>query len=168
MIYILLHSVFATVHLFLMFSKKPIASWSLEGCLPAWNSVVSQILYFLRKPFLIHSRLARGILTLYLFLLFSSRRAYDQYSFSVLPLLGSILAGDRSSYQYLVESIRRFPAQDDFAQMIRDAGFTTGGDFEGKGGAWEDMWGGIACVHKGVKLWSEENGTLARFFYYYI
>ncbi len=59
-----------------------------------------------------------------------ARRIYDSYSFSILPLLGSILAGDRASYQYLVESIRRFPSQPDFANMIRDAGFETGGDFE--------------------------------------
>ncbi|KAG6841966.1 hypothetical protein C0991_004457 [Blastosporella zonata] len=75
---------------------------------------------------------------------------YDQYSFTMIPLLGTILAGDRHSYQYLVESIRKFPPQPEFAQMIRDAGFATGGDVDG--GAWEDMWGGIACVHKGVKL----------------
>ncbi|KAL5512802.1 hypothetical protein ACEPAG_3068 [Sanghuangporus baumii] len=77
---------------------------------------------------------------------------YDQYSFSILPLLGTILASDRASYQYLVESIRRFPPQDEFAQMIRDAGFATGGDHEGKGGAWTDLWGGIASVHRGVKV----------------
>ncbi|KAI0923248.1 hypothetical protein AcV5_007434 [Taiwanofungus camphoratus] len=77
---------------------------------------------------------------------------YDQYSFSVIPLLGTILAGDRESYQYLVESIRRFPTQPDFARMIADAGFTTGGNFEGKGGAWRNLWGGIASVHTGVKL----------------
>lgn len=77
-------------------------------------------------------------------------RLYDQYSFSVIPLLGTILAGDRDSYQYLVESIRKFPSQPDFAGMIRDAGFTTGGDHDG--GAWTDLWGGIACVHKGVKV----------------
>ncbi|EJC98871.1 UbiE/COQ5 methyltransferase [Fomitiporia mediterranea MF3/22] len=77
---------------------------------------------------------------------------YDQYSFSILPLLGSILASDRASYQYLVESIRRFPPQEEFGQMIRDAGFATGDDFEGKGGAWTDLWGGIASIHKGVKL----------------
>ncbi|KAL5482811.1 COQ5 [Sanghuangporus weigelae] len=77
---------------------------------------------------------------------------YDQYSFSILPLLGTILASDRASYQYLVESIRRFPPQDEFAQMIRDAGFATGGDREGKGGAWTDLWGGIARVHRGVKV----------------
>lgn len=77
---------------------------------------------------------------------------YDQYSFSVIPLLGTILAGDRESYQYLVESIRRFPSQGDFAQMIAGAGFATGGNFEGDGGAWRDLWGGIACIHTGVKL----------------
>ncbi|KAH9949889.1 UbiE/COQ5 methyltransferase [Amylocystis lapponica] len=77
---------------------------------------------------------------------------YDQYSFSMIPLIGTILAGDRASYQYLVESIRRFPAQPDFAQMIADAGFATGGSFEGKGGAWRDLWGGIAAIHTGVKV----------------
>jgi len=76
--------------------------------------------------------------------------AYDRYSFSIIPLLGTILAGDRDSYQYLVESIRRFPPQAKFAQMVRDAGFTTGDDIEG--GAWTDLWGGIACIHKGVKM----------------
>lgn len=70
----------------------------------------------------------------------------------MIPLLGTILASDRASYQYLVESIRKFPPQEEFARMIREAGFSTGGDFEGKGGAWQDMWGGVACVHKGVKL----------------
>ena len=81
-----------------------------------------------------------------------SRRVYDQYSFSVIPILGTLLAGDRDSYQYLVESIRKFPAQPAFAEMIREAGFATGGDFEGKGGAWRDLWGGIACIHTGVKV----------------
>jgi len=75
---------------------------------------------------------------------------YDQYSFSVIPLLGTILAGDRDSYQYLVESIRKFPPQPEFAQMIRDAGFSTGRDVDG--GAWIDQWGGIACIHTGVKI----------------
>ncbi|KAH8104832.1 ubiquinone menaquinone biosynthesis methyltransferase UbiE [Cristinia sonorae] len=77
---------------------------------------------------------------------------YDQYSFSVIPIMGSILAGDRDSYQYLVESIRKFPGQPDFAQMIRDAGFSTGEMHEGRGGAWRDLWGGIASIHTGVKL----------------
>lgn len=77
---------------------------------------------------------------------------YDQYSFSVIPLLGTILAGDRESYQYLVESIRRFPSQPDFAKMIQEAGFATGGMHEGRGGAWRDLWGGVACIHTGVKV----------------
>ncbi|KAJ7758489.1 ubiquinone menaquinone biosynthesis methyltransferase UbiE [Mycena maculata] len=76
--------------------------------------------------------------------------AYDQYSFTMIPLLGTILAGDRASYQYLVESIRKFPPQPEFASMIRDAGFTTGKDVDG--GAWTDLWGGIACIHKAVKI----------------
>ncbi|KAK2465215.1 hypothetical protein APHAL10511_002569 [Amanita phalloides] len=75
---------------------------------------------------------------------------YDQYSFSVIPLLGTIIAGDRDSYQYLVESIRRFPAQNEFARMIREAGFATGDDVDG--GAWTNLLGGIACIHTGVKV----------------
>ncbi|TFK28029.1 ubiquinone/menaquinone biosynthesis methyltransferase UbiE [Coprinopsis marcescibilis] len=75
---------------------------------------------------------------------------YDQYSFSVIPLMGTVLAGDRDSYQYLVESIRKFPPQPEFAQMIRDAGFSTGKDEDG--GAWTELWGGIASMHKGVKV----------------
>ncbi|KAJ6619501.1 UbiE/COQ5 methyltransferase [Mycena sp. CBHHK59/15] len=75
---------------------------------------------------------------------------YDQYSFAMIPLLGTILAGDRASYQYLVESIRKFPPQPEFAHLIREAGFTTGKDVDG--GAWSDLWGGIACIHTGVKI----------------
>lgn len=81
-----------------------------------------------------------------------SASAYDQYSFSIIPLLGTILAGDRASYQYLVESIRKFPPQPEFAQMIADAGFATGGMFEGKGGSWRDLTFGVAAIHTGVKL----------------
>ncbi|KAG9103516.1 2-hexaprenyl-6-methoxy-1,4-benzoquinone methyltransferase [Ceratobasidium sp. 370] len=76
---------------------------------------------------------------------------YEAYSFSVIPMLGSILASDRASYQYLVESIRRFPPQPEFAQMIVQAGFTTGDMHEGEGGSWRDLWGGIACIHMGTK-----------------
>lgn len=75
-------------------------------------------------------------------------RLYESYSFSIIPLLGSILAADRASYEYLVESIRRFPSQQEFSRMIKDAGFQTGH----KNGAWRDLWGGIACVHTGVKI----------------
>ncbi|KAK0553486.1 2-hexaprenyl-6-methoxy-1,4-benzoquinone methyltransferase [Tilletia horrida] len=48
---------------------------------------------------------------------------YRQYSFTFIPSLGHILAGDRDSYQYLIESIERFPTQPEFARMIRNAGF---------------------------------------------
>jgi demethylmenaquinone methyltransferase / 2-methoxy-6-polyprenyl-1,4-benzoquinol methylase len=51
------------------------------------------------------------------------RSAYDVYSFNAIPALGQIVAGDRDSYRYLVESIRRFPDQEHFAEMMRGAGF---------------------------------------------
>lgn len=66
--------------------------------------------------------------------------------------MGTILAGDRDSYQYLVESIRRFPPQPEFAQMIRDAGFATGRNMKDQDESWIDLWGGIAAIHTGVKL----------------
>lgn len=44
-------------------------------------------------------------------------RVYRQYSFQFIPILGKILAGDSESYQYLVESIERFPSQSEFAQL---------------------------------------------------
>ncbi len=50
------------------------------------------------------------------------RRLYDRYSFAVIPRLGEIVAGDRAAYAYLVESIRRFPPQDELAEMIGAAG----------------------------------------------
>jgi 2-methoxy-6-polyprenyl-1,4-benzoquinol methylase len=42
---------------------------------------------------------------------------YKQYSFQIIPLIGQVLAGDRASYQYLVESIEKFPSQPEFAQL---------------------------------------------------
>ncbi|MEM1138615.1 MAG: class I SAM-dependent methyltransferase [Pseudomonadota bacterium] len=48
--------------------------------------------------------------------------AYEAYSFRVIPLLGEVIAKDRDSYQYLVESIRRFPAPSQFAGLVEDAG----------------------------------------------
>ncbi len=51
------------------------------------------------------------------------RPIYDRYSFDLIPGLGSLIAGDRDSYQYLVESIRRFPTPESFAAMIAEAGF---------------------------------------------
>ena len=69
---------------------------------------------------------------------------YDLYSFQVIPPLGHVIAGDWHSYQYLVESIRQFPDQDTFLQLIRDAGF---GFVK-----YENLTGGIAAVHSGFKL----------------
>lgn len=71
--------------------------------------------------------------------------AYKRWSFSAIPLIGQLVTGDRDSYQYLVESIERFPSQEEFRDMIRDAGFIVGG----KG--YEDLTGGVAAIHKGMK-----------------
>ena len=48
---------------------------------------------------------------------------YDKYSFNVIPFLGGIVANDRNSYKYLVESIRKFPDQEEFSDMIKQTGF---------------------------------------------
>ncbi|KAA8491868.1 2-methoxy-6-polyprenyl-1,4-benzoquinol methylase, mitochondrial [Porphyridium purpureum] len=50
-------------------------------------------------------------------------QAYDLYSFNIIPKIGGIVASDEASYQYLVESIRRFPSQKVFADMMRNTGF---------------------------------------------
>ena len=71
--------------------------------------------------------------------------AYRRWSFSAIPLIGQLVAGDRDSYQYLVESIERFPSQDRFRDMIREAGFVVGGR------GYENLTGGIAAIHKGMK-----------------
>uniref|UniRef100_A0A1I8F492 Ubiquinone biosynthesis methyltransferase COQ5 n=1 Tax=Macrostomum lignano TaxID=282301 RepID=A0A1I8F492_9PLAT len=52
------------------------------------------------------------------------RSCYDEYSFRVIPPMGLLVAGDWDSYEYLVESIRRFPHQTLFANMMREAGFS--------------------------------------------
>lgn len=70
---------------------------------------------------------------------------YKRWSFGAIPLIGEVVAGDRDSYQYLVESIERFPKQAEFKKMIEDAGFVT----SGKG--WEDLTGGVAAIHMGMK-----------------
>ncbi|CRK27192.1 hypothetical protein BN1708_018276, partial [Verticillium longisporum] len=71
--------------------------------------------------------------------------AYKRWSFSAIPLIGQLVAGDRDSYQYLVESIERFPSQEEFRDMIVAAGFEVAGD------GYEDLTGGIAAIHKGMK-----------------
>ena len=72
------------------------------------------------------------------------QKAYDLYSFNIIPQLGQMIAGDRDSYQYLVESIRKFPDQDTFAQMITDAGFDNV--------KYRNMSMGIAALHSGWKI----------------
>lgn len=78
---------------------------------------------------------------------------YKRWSFGAIPLIGQIVAGDRDSYQYLVESIERFPSQEEFRDLIKQAGFLIPGEGEGEnsGQGWENLSGGIACIHKGVK-----------------
>lgn len=69
------------------------------------------------------------------------RAAYDAYSFKVIPEIGARVANDRDSYQYLVESIRRFPDQRTFAGMIAKAGFASAG--------FTNFSGGVAALHTG-------------------
>ena len=66
---------------------------------------------------------------------------YEAYSFRVIPMLGAWVAHDRDSYQYLVESIQRFPDQDRFRDMIGKAGFT--------GAAYSNFSGGVCALHQG-------------------
>lgn len=75
---------------------------------------------------------------------FSPSRVYDKYSFEVIPPLGQVLAGQWQPYQYLVESIRRFPKQEEFRTMIEDGGFrcTT----------YTNLTFGVCSIHSGFKL----------------
>jgi demethylmenaquinone methyltransferase/2-methoxy-6-polyprenyl-1,4-benzoquinol methylase len=70
--------------------------------------------------------------------------AYDAFSFKLIPRIGGWVAGDREAYQYLVESIRRFPDQATFAGLMRDAGFARV--------EWSNLTGGVAALHQGWAL----------------
>jgi len=72
------------------------------------------------------------------------KEIYDVYSFQVLPRLGRMVAGDAESYQYLVESIRRFPDQASLAKRIEAAGFASV--------RVRNLSGGIAAVHSGWRI----------------
>lgn len=72
------------------------------------------------------------------------QKVYDAYSFNVIPKMGKAIAGDAESYQYLVESIRKFPDQDTFAAMIRTAGF--------ENVKYRNLSMGIAALHSGWKI----------------
>lgn len=69
--------------------------------------------------------------------------AYDRYLLEVLPIMGEVVVGDYKSYKYLAESILNFPEQEEFRQMIADAGF--------KYSRYENLMQGISCIHYGYK-----------------
>ncbi len=70
--------------------------------------------------------------------------AYDRYSFNVIPKMGKMIANDADSYQYLVESIRKFPDQETFLGMVKTAGF--------ENAKFRNLTMGIACLHSGWKI----------------
>ncbi|MEE4288732.1 MAG: class I SAM-dependent methyltransferase [Erythrobacter sp.] len=72
------------------------------------------------------------------------RQIYDVYSDALLPRMGQVIAGDRESYQYLVESIRKFPRPPEFEAMIRAAGFVNT--------KYETILGGAVAIHSGWKV----------------
>jgi len=72
------------------------------------------------------------------------QKAYDLYSFNVIPRMGQLIANDRDSYQYLVESIRKFPHQDTFLSMVKKAGF--------ENAKYRNLSLGIAALHSGWKI----------------
>ncbi len=72
------------------------------------------------------------------------QKAYDLYSFNVIPRMGQVIANDRDSYQYLVESIRNFPDQETFLDMVKQAGFGNA--------KYRNLTMGIAALHSGWKL----------------
>ncbi|MBU2959580.1 bifunctional demethylmenaquinone methyltransferase/2-methoxy-6-polyprenyl-1,4-benzoquinol methylase UbiE [Citreicella sp. C3M06] len=72
------------------------------------------------------------------------QKVYDLYSFNIIPKMGKLIANDADSYQYLVESIRKFPDQDTFLSMVRAAGF--------ENAKYRNLSMGIACLHSGWKI----------------
>ncbi|SDX70505.1 demethylmenaquinone methyltransferase /2-octaprenyl-6-methoxy-1,4-benzoquinone methylase [Ruegeria halocynthiae] len=72
------------------------------------------------------------------------QKLYDLYSFNVIPRMGKLIADDYDSYQYLVESIRKFPDQETFLGMVRTAGF--------ENAKYRNLSMGIAALHSGWKI----------------
>ena len=72
------------------------------------------------------------------------QKLYDLYSFNLIPQMGKMITGDRDSYQYLVESIRRFPDQETFLAMVRQAGFEQA--------KYRNLSMGIVALHSGWKI----------------
>lgn len=71
-------------------------------------------------------------------------KMYDAYSFAAIPVLGQVIAGDRASYQYLVESIRLFPKQEALVGKMEEAGFSHC--------AYTNYTAGVVAVHSGFKI----------------
>ena len=71
------------------------------------------------------------------------REAYKQYSFNVIPKIGGLVANDAASYQYLVESIQKFPDQESFAALVCEAGF--------RHVSHTSLTGGVVAIHSGIK-----------------
>lgn len=71
-------------------------------------------------------------------------KAYDLWSFKAIPKIGECVANNKDAYQYLVESIRNFPPQEEFASMIRKSGF--------KSVSYKNLNFGIACIHYAEKI----------------
>ena len=71
------------------------------------------------------------------------RALYRFYLMHILPLVGKAVTGDRSGFDYLAKSIRAFPAQEEYAGMLREAGFADV--------TWKNYTGGIAAVHVAKK-----------------
>ncbi len=71
------------------------------------------------------------------------QKFYDAYSFNIIPKIGEIVLNDRESYQYLVESIRKFPNQNDFEKMLKQIGFCKT--------KYHNLSFGTAAIHTGIK-----------------
>lgn len=72
------------------------------------------------------------------------KEIYDAYSFNLIPQFGQMITGDKDSYQYLVESIRKFPTAENFETIIAEAGFERTG--------FEKLTGGVVAIHRGWKI----------------
>lgn len=72
------------------------------------------------------------------------RKLYDMYSYNVIPQIGQIVTKDRDSYQYLVESIRKFPPQEELAARMKEAGF--------ENARFRNMTFGVVAIHSGWKI----------------
>jgi demethylmenaquinone methyltransferase / 2-methoxy-6-polyprenyl-1,4-benzoquinol methylase len=73
-----------------------------------------------------------------------AQKLYDAYSFTVIPAVGKVVMGDGQPYRYLVESIRTFPKQQEFADMISKAGFSRV--------TYRNLTGGIVAIHSGWRI----------------